>query len=236
MVPDEVSATIRRISLTAQKRRMAKLAEEQSWTSAEDATLRQAIHEHGNDWATIQRVHFAPRRSLDECIQRWSFLVNPSSRKKVAWSQEEDAILLHGHRLYPKQWARIASMIPGRSNQQVKQRWTYVLNSDIKNGPWDADEDRMLRVGFARFDKQWAKIAETIPGRTNIQCRNRWKDVLDPNISNHAWSTEDDARLELGFVKFGSRWSKIADTIPGRTGLQCRDRFLRRHDKKRISP
>lgn len=153
--------------------------------------------------------------------------------KKSMWTAQEDEMLIKAYTMFPKQWVKISSMLPGRTNQQVKQRWSYVLNKDIKNGSWSEEEDRLLAEGYSIFGKQWAKIAQHIPGRTNIQCRNRWKDVLDPSIRTAPWSFEEDEILLRGYSQLGNRWTKIASLIPGRTGLQCRDRFLRRHLKQR---
>lgn len=156
-------------------------------------------------------------------------MASPVTKRKSAWTQQEDQILLAAYDSFPRQWAKIATLIQGRTNHQVKQRWSYVLNSDIRNGQWTSEEDSALVIGYHQHGNQWAKIALSILGRTNIQCRNRWKDVLDPQIRNGPWSEFEDEILAQGFVECGPKWAKIAVRIPGRTGLQCRDRFQRKN-------
>ncbi len=206
-----------------------------SWTPEEDTVLQEGIRQYGQEWNTVSDVCL-PHRSPEECMHRWNIRARgnmPKVRRKNSWTPEEDKLLLSGYKMHPKQWAKIATMIPGRTNHQVKQRWNYVLNSDIRNGPWSSEEDQLLLQGFEQFGKQWAKICELIPGRTNIQCRNRWKDVLDPSIRNDPWSQEEEMILEDAYSQFGNRWAKIALMLPGRTGLQCRDRYTRRCSDKR---
>jgi hypothetical protein len=151
---------------------------------------------------------------------------------KGNWAEEEDGILKQAYDQYPKQWAKIATFLPGRSNQQCKQRWNYVLNTDIKSGPWTKEEDVLLQHGFQQYGKQWAKISEMIPGRTNIQCRNRYKDVLDPTIKSVPWAHEEDVALCQAVKECGSQWSRISLMIHGRTALQCRDRYVRKFSRK----
>lgn len=203
-----------------------------NWTPDDDAKLRQGVEMFGTDWSKIANEVLG-NKTEKECMSRWSEAVSQKIKKKHNWTAEEDAMLMKAYAMFPKQWAKIASLIPGRTNQQVKQRWSYVLDDNIKNGSWSAEEDQLLNEGYERFGKQWAKIAQTIPGRTNIQCRNRWKDVLDPSIRNTPWSEAEDMVLQQGFLQFGSKWSKIATLLPGRTGLQCRDRFLRKSSDRK---
>lgn len=66
-----------------------------------------------------------------------------------------------------------------------------------------ADEDIKLKDAVhALGDKSWFAIAVLIPGRTKIQCRNRWHGVLDPNIvlmwggRNGLWEDDEDINLE----------------------------------------
>jgi hypothetical protein len=35
--------------------------------------------------------------------------------------------------------------------------------------------------------KQWARIAQVLPGRKGKQCRERWHNHLNPDINKDAW-------------------------------------------------
>lgn len=43
--------------------------------------------------------------------------------------------------------------------------------------------------------KNWKKIAESVPGRSDVQCLHRWQKVLNPDLVKGPWTTE--ARLAV---------------------------------------
>ena len=52
----------------------------------------------------------------------------------------------------------------------------------------------------------------------------RWKRHLDPSITREAWTEAEDSTLHKQYVVYGSQWSSIARSLPGRTAQQCRAR------------
>lgn len=38
--------------------------------------------------------------------------------------------------------------------------------------------------------KNWKKISEYIPGRTDVQCLHRWQKVLNPELVKGPWTKE----------------------------------------------
>ena len=62
-------------------------------------------------------------------------------------------------------------------------------------------------------------IARYLPGRLGRQCRERWHNVLDPNIVRREWTKEEDSFIIEMHEKIGSKWSQISKMEPllGRT-------------------
>jgi len=61
--------------------------------------------------------------------------------------------------------------------------------------------------------------------RTDVQCLHRWQKVLNPDLVKGAWTkSEDDRILELVTKHGATKWSMIAQHLPGRIGKQCRER------------
>ncbi|XP_039836143.1 transcription factor MYB3R-1-like isoform X4 [Panicum virgatum] len=94
-------------------------------------------------------------------------------------------------------------------------------------GNWTAEEDDILRKAVETYKgKNWKKIAECFPGRTDVQCLHRWQKVLNPELVKGPWSKEEDDIIIQMVNKLGpKKWSTIAQALPGRIGKQCRERW-----------
>lgn len=53
----------------------------------------------------------------------------------------------------------------------------------------------MLRDDDARRGEKWVVVAREVPGRDDVQCRQRWNLSLDPNTSRGPWTPEEDGFL-----------------------------------------
>jgi hypothetical protein len=79
--------------------------------------------------------------------------------------------------------------------------------------------------------KNWCLISALVPGRTKIQCNNRWHDTLDPNIGRASGRTGkrtavEDTKLKDAVKTYGGKnWSAISALVPNRTPKQCRNRW-----------
>jgi hypothetical protein len=58
-------------------------------------------------------------------------------------------------------------------------------------GNWTEEEDEKLRKAVAEYSgKNWKKIAEQIPERSDVQCLHRWQKVLRPGLVKGPWTPE----------------------------------------------
>ncbi|KAJ1724962.1 hypothetical protein LPJ53_000816 [Coemansia erecta] len=61
-----------------------------------------------------------------------------------------------------------------------KPKFNYAfLDTKRPRGPsarWSAEEDTLLKRAVKQYgeDRQWVKVSQQVPGRTNLQCRQRW--------------------------------------------------------------
>jgi hypothetical protein len=79
-------------------------------------------------------------------------------------------------------------------------KYQKASNKNIQKGHWTKDEDLMLGEAVKNFGgKNWKKIAESLTGRTDVQCLHRWQKVLNPNLVKGPWTEEED-RLVLQLV------------------------------------
>uniref|UniRef100_A0A0E0FIY6 Uncharacterized protein n=1 Tax=Oryza nivara TaxID=4536 RepID=A0A0E0FIY6_ORYNI len=94
-------------------------------------------------------------------------------------------------------------------------------------GNWTPEEDAILSRAVQTYNgKNWKKIAECFPDRTDVQCLHRWQKVLNPELVKGPWSKEEDEIIVQMVNKLGpKKWSTIAQALPGRIGKQCRERW-----------
>jgi hypothetical protein len=107
----------------------------------------------------------------------------PSARASSAprrnWKPEEDTKLTEAVTKHGNNWAAVAALVPGRSNAQSRKRWNYSLDPDINSDKWTVEEDATLTEAVTNLGDDWVRVAMLVPGRTNLQCRNRWINNLD---------------------------------------------------------
>jgi len=72
-----------------------------------------------------------------------------------------------------------------------------------------------------------------ITGRTDVQLRERWVNVLNPDLTQSPWTIEEDQALESAMVKYGlGKWAKVAEDLYPRTDNQCLRRWKKLHSEK----
>ena len=79
---------------------------------------------------------------------------------------------------------------------------------------------------------RWDDIAYRFPGKSPIDCLSQWQTMALPDQvkGKGSWSNEEDSILRAKRALYGRKWSKIAEFLPGRSGKQCRERFVNHLD------
>jgi len=99
-------------------------------------------------------------------------------------------------------------------------------------GRWTEEEEKQLTAALKEHgDKAWKKVAACVPNRTEIQCLQHHKQVMNRGSIKRgrgSWTPEDDARLIALVAEHGTKkWaSAIAPLMDGRMGKQCRERWV----------
>ncbi|KAJ1991229.1 hypothetical protein GGI25_005388 [Coemansia spiralis] len=205
------------------------------WTKKEEKMLKDIVEKNnGRDWVTIAK-ELNTQRTASQCFQVYQRKLNPDmSRSK--WTPEEDRVLTEAVMTYGEgDWQAVAACLDNRTGQQVLHRWCKSINPAIRSGRWDRDEDIALLAAVRLYGVgQWTKISKHVPGRTDVKCRERYMNVLTPDVNNSQWTTEEDDRLIAIVNRVGiGKWSYVADLLGGRTDNQCWRHWRSLHKKGR---
>jgi hypothetical protein len=73
--------------------------------------------------------------------------------------------------------------------------------------------------------KNWTRLADLLPGRIGKQCRERWRNHLDPGNNSQPWTLEEDMLLIQLHELHGNQWVKIAGMMPGRSDNHIKNRW-----------
>lgn len=91
------------------------------WTNEEDAILKNWVLQNGpNKWSNCAKI--IPGRNCKQCRERWFNHVDPNV-KKGDWSLEEDGIIFNFFQTFGPKWAFISKLMPGRSENSIKNRF-----------------------------------------------------------------------------------------------------------------
>jgi hypothetical protein len=91
---------------------------------------------------------------------------------------------------------------------------------------WSTEEDRLLAQSIEIHGTlNWTLVANSIPGRTGKQCRERWVNQLNPQLNFEVWTPEEDSCLMSLVALHGRHWSLITQFLPGRSVNSTKNRF-----------
>ncbi|KAG6386690.1 hypothetical protein SASPL_151862 [Salvia splendens] len=121
------------------------------WTPEEDEKLTKYIKKHGHgSWRALPRlagiyislsifIHIMLVKGLNRCGKscrlRWTNYLRPDI-KRGKFSQEEEQTILYLHSILGNKWSAIATHLPGRTDNEIKNFW----NTHLKK--------RLIQMGF----------------------------------------------------------------------------------------
>ncbi|XP_071732642.1 transcription factor MYB17-like [Rutidosis leptorrhynchoides] len=107
-----------------------------AWTPEEDKLLVDYITKNGHGtWRSFPKLA-GLRRCGKSCRLRWTNYLRPDI-KRGAFSFEEEQTIFQLHSVLGNKWATVASRLPGRTDNEIKNYWNSHLRKRIPNQSTD---------------------------------------------------------------------------------------------------
>ncbi|MQM04180.1 hypothetical protein Taro_036973 [Colocasia esculenta] len=109
------------------------------WTPEEDIILVTYIQEHGpGNWRAVP-ANAGLRRCSKSCRLRWTNYLRPGI-KRGNFTDKEEKLIIHLQALLGNRWAAIATYLPERTDNDIKNYWNTHLRKKLRKQCDDGDD------------------------------------------------------------------------------------------------
>ncbi|KAG0502877.1 hypothetical protein HPP92_002949 [Vanilla planifolia] len=185
-----------------------------SWTPEEDIRLITHIRKHGHgNWRALPK-QAGLLRCGKSCRLRWINYLRPDI-KRGNFSKEEENTIIKLHGLLGNKWAKIASCLPGRTDNEIKNVWNTHLKKRLNNNhqdpslsttPSSSSSEAAPTLSIeSKCSAEHSEDAESLSaGRIEIP-------LEEPNLG--LWDLLDDASLDTiaNAPSNAELWSDVVD-------------------------
>nr|URY18905.1 MYB protein [Zanthoxylum bungeanum] len=170
------------------------------WTPEEDIILVSYIQEHGpGNWRSVP-TNTGLLRCSKSCRLRWTNYLRPGI-KRGNFTPHEEGMIIHLQALLGNKWAAIASYLPQRTDNDVKNYWNTHLKKKLKKFQSSS------AAAAAALDPHDLMAPDHQDSTTShlIQIASRTSNGLNrlnyQGSSSYASSTENISRLLEGWMR-----------------------------------
>ncbi|KAK8921518.1 Myb-related protein 306 [Platanthera zijinensis] len=187
------------------------------WTPEEDIILVSYIQEHGpGNWRAVP-TNTGLMRCSKSCRLRWTNYLRPGI-KRGNFTDQEEKLIIHLQALLGNRWAAIASYLPERTDNDIKNYWNTHLKKKLKKLQPGADDTAGVPANAAAHHHsiskgQWERRLQTdihmakqaLSDALSLDKMKMESQTLPPlrpaNTPTYASSTENISRLLENWMK-----------------------------------
>uniref|UniRef100_A0A0C9RMW5 TSA: Wollemia nobilis Ref_Wollemi_Transcript_9986_1363 transcribed RNA sequence n=1 Tax=Wollemia nobilis TaxID=56998 RepID=A0A0C9RMW5_9CONI len=112
--------------------------------------------------------------------------------------------------------------------------YEFEEEEEMRKGPWTVEEDmRLIRYISLHGEGRWNFLAKAAGLKRNGKsCRLRWVNYLRPDLKRGNITPEEERLIIDLQGRWGNRWSRIAQRLPGRTDNEIKNYWRTRIKRK----
>ncbi|KAF8398079.1 hypothetical protein HHK36_017005 [Tetracentron sinense] len=164
------------------------------WTPEEDIILVSYIQEHGpGNWRSVP-TNTGLLRCSKSCRLRWTNYLRPGI-KRGNFTPHEEGMIIHLQALLGNKWAAIASYLPQRTDNDIKNYWNTHLKKKIKKLQTALDPHK------ASDSTTFQLVSKNYGEKRSLDIINNASALTLNQSSTYASSTENISRLLEGWMR-----------------------------------
>ncbi|KAL6609561.1 hypothetical protein ACP70R_039530 [Stipagrostis hirtigluma subsp. patula] len=122
------------------------------WSPEEDEKLYNHIIRHGvGCWSSVPKLA-GLQRCGKSCRLRWINYLRPDL-KRGSFSQQEEDLIVALHEILGNRWSQIASHLPGRTDNEIKNFWNSCLKKKLRQRGIDPSTHKPLAAGAGSVEE-----------------------------------------------------------------------------------
>lgn len=221
-----------------ERRRVRALLSSPPWSARDSECLQVAVQNeqmrqhtlYGKtdalDWDRVAMQ--VPFHTANDCQTRWQFVQCPSVNHARWSSAEKKELFAYVDSTPNLSWEEAAAKVgTGRTGYQALEMYQRSAKRSIE---WTPELDQELVQAARTFGPDWKTIAQQLgyPVGCAFLCHQRHNKLKSSAMVMGRWSAEEDAALRAAVAQFGCDWKRVEICVHGRTGQQCRERWVGR--------
>ncbi|PHT36963.1 Transcription factor MYB3 [Capsicum baccatum] len=172
------------------------------WTPEEDIILVSYIQEHGpGNWRSVP-TNTGLMRCSKSCRLRWTNYLRPGI-KRGNFTPHEEGMIIHLQALLGNKWAAIASYLPQRTDNDIKNYWNTHLKKKLKKLQTELDSHNLAPL-LPNNNNNNINYDNHHQYSWQLSVNNNDKQGISSNSSSsslYASSTENISRLLEGWMR-----------------------------------